>query len=198
MQKIGYNASGADVSAEAIEFGLANGIRNLSVAHEGGISFPEGGFDLILALDVIEHTKDDLEAIKALKRALKPGGIAIITVPAYQWMWGVQDEIAHHFRRYTMPGLTGIIKRVGNFKIIRKTHFNTFLFAPIAIVRVLSRWLNLKKRESDFEIDNRVLSALFYFLFNLETYLLKFVNFPFGVSILAILEKTESDYEQKV
>ncbi len=198
LQKMGYDASGSDVSTEAIKFGLSKGIRNLSVVQGGEINPPEGGFDLILALDVVEHTEDDLRTIRGLKRALKPGGIAIITVPAYQWMWGVQDEVSHHFRRYTMSGLTDAVKRAGNFTVVRKTYFNTFLFGPIAIVRILSKWFNVKDRESDFEINNRILSALFCFIFNLETYLLKFINFPFGVSILVVLEKSKFDHEQKI
>lgn len=195
LQKMGYDASGMDVSSEAIEFGLSKGIRNLSVVRGSEIRPPEGGFDLILALDVIEHTEDDMETTRDLKRALKQGGMAIITVPAYQWMWGVQDEVAHHFRRYTMSSLIDVIKRSGDFKIVHKTYFNALLFAPIAIVRIFSKWFNLKDRESDFEIDNRVLSALFYFIFNIETWLLKFINFPFGVSVLVVLEKTKFNHE---
>ena len=144
-----------------------------------------------MALDVIEHIQDDLGVIEAIKRALRPGGVAIITVPAYQWMWGVQDEVAHHFRRYTMSSITDTIKKSGNFKIVRKTYLNTFLFLPIAIVRILSKWFNLKERESDFDISNRLINSLFYFIFNLETYFLKLVSFPFGVSILLVLKKND-------
>lgn len=196
LQRMGYDASGADVSAEAIEFGLSKGIRNLSVAQGGEIKPLEGGFDLILALDVIEHIKDDLGAIRAIEMALKPGGMAIMTVPAYQWLWGVQDEVAHHFRRYTMSGLADTVKRSSGFKVVRKTYFNTFLFPPIAVVRVLSKCFNLKERESDFSINNWFLNGLFYFIFNLETYFLKLFNFPFGVSILLVLKKNDQ-YSQK-
>ena len=191
LQKLGYDASGTDISAEAIEFGLSKGIRNLSVTLNGEIRPPEGGFDLILALDVIEHIQDDIGAIRTIERALRPGGMAIITVPAYQWLWGVQDEVAHHFRRYTMTGLTSIVKRSGNFKIVRKTYFNTFLFPPIAVVRMFSKWFNLEDRESDFNINNRFLNGLFYFIFNFETYFLKIFSFPFGVSILLVLKKND-------
>lgn len=189
LQRMGFDASGADISAEAIEFGLSRGVKNLSIAQSGKISPPEGRFDLILALDVIEHIEDDSGAIRGIEGALKPGGLAIVTVPAYQWLWGVQDDVARHFRRYTMQSLTAILKKSGDLKVVRKTYFNTFLFAPIAMVRILSKWFNLKKRESDFEISNRFLNGLFYFIFNAETYFLKFLNFPFGVSILMVLRK---------
>ena len=196
LQKLGYDASGNDVSAEAVEFGLSEGVRNISVAQSGKINHSEGGFDLILALDVIEHIEDDSAAVRGLKMALKPEGIVIMTVPAHQWMWGVQDEVAHHFRRYTMTGLTSIVKQSGDLKIVNKTYFNTFLFLPIVFARMLSKWFNLKKRESDFDINNRFLNGLFYFVFNLETYLLKIFSFPFGVSILFVLKNNDS-YSQK-
>ncbi|MDO8496205.1 MAG: class I SAM-dependent methyltransferase [bacterium] len=191
LQKLGYDTSGSDISAEAIEFGLSKDVRNIAVARSGEIEPPEGNFDLILALDVIEHIEDDLGAIGAIERALRPGGMAILTVPAYQWLWGVQDEVAHHFRRYTMTGLTSVVKRSGDLTIIHKTYFNTFLFLPIAVVRMLSKWFNLRERESDFDISNGILNSIFYFIFNLETYFLKLFSFPFGVSILFILKKND-------
>ena len=190
LQKLGFNVSGADVSFEAIDFGLTQGIENLEVVQGAEIRPTEGGFGLILALDVIEHIEDDLGAIRGVERALKPGGMAIITVPAYQWLWGVQDEVAHHYRRYTAGSLAGVLKRATSLKILKKTYFNTFLFFPIVAVRLLSKLLKLKDRESDFDINNRFLNGLFYSVFNLETHFLKFLNFPFGVSVLMVLKKS--------
>ncbi len=189
LQKHGYNVSGTDVSAEAIELGQSRGINNLGVAQIDEIKPPEGGFDLILALDVIEHIQDDSGAVKALQKALKLGGMIIMTVPAYQWLWGIQDNVAHHFRRYTMFGLVDKVKMSSDFKIVRKTYFNTFLFPPIAVVRILSKWFNLKERESDFDISSRLLNGLFYFIFNSEIKFLKYINFPFGVSLLLIARR---------
>ncbi len=190
LQKLGYDASGSDVSAEAIEFGLSRGIPDLSIAQRGEISPPEGGFDLILALDVIEHIQDDSGSIRIIEKALKTsGGKAIITVPAYQWLWGVQDDVAHHYRRYTAGSLAKVLNKNKNLEILRETYFNTFLFPPIAIVRVLSQWFNLKERESDFDINNQLLNNILYFIFNFERIILKHINFYFGVSILAIVRK---------
>ena len=190
LQKLGFNVSGADVSFEAIDFGLTQGIENLEVVQGAEIRPTEGGFGLILALDVIEHIEDDLGAIRGVERALKPGGMAIITVPAYRWLWGVQDEVAHHYRRYTAGSLAGVLKRATSLEILKKTYFNTFLFFPIVAVRLLSKLLKLKDRESDFDINNRFLNGLFYLVFNLETHFLKFLNFPFGVSVLMVLKKS--------
>ena len=196
LQKLGYDASGSDISLEAIEFGLSKGIRNIAAVPNLEISPPEEAFDLILALDVIEHIQDDSGAIRNIERALRPGGLAVITVPAYQWLWGVQDDIAYHYRRYAIGSLTKVLKKNTKLKILRKTYFNTFLFLPIVIVRIFSKWFNLKDRESDFDINSRFLNSLFYFIFNLETYFLKFLNFPFGVSILLVLEKNDKSIQK--
>lgn len=194
LQKRGYDAFGVDSSEDAIKF--RKGINNLSVKKGESLNFSDSSFDLVVALDVIEHIKHDDHAVKGIERILKPGGIIIITVPAYQWMWGVQDEIAKHFRRYTVSSFSQVIRAKSNLKFIRKTYFNTFLFPPIAVVRILSKWFNLKERESDFDINSRFLNSLFYFIFNLETYFLKFCSFPFGVSILLVLKKNDKSIQK--
>ena len=86
----------------------------------------------------------------------------IITVPAYMWMWGIQDEVAHHFRRYTMSSILKLIKSFSGLSVLRKTYFNTFLFSPVATVRLVSKALNLKSRESDFDINNGFLNKILY------------------------------------
>jgi len=187
LQKMSYDASGSDISREAVEFGRKNGVKNIEALQLGEMP-PEDSFDLILALDVIEHIKDDREAVRGLERALKPGGMLIITVPAHQWMWGVQDEAAHHFRRYNMGTLLKLFQGE-NLSVLRKSYFNTFLFLPIAVVRLSSKLFKFKERESDFDINNKLINGIFYPIFNLEAKLLKFMNFPFGVSILMVLRK---------
>jgi len=73
--------------------------------------------------------------------------------------------------------------------IKHSTYFNTFLFLPIALVRLTSKIFGLKKRQSDFDINNPFLDKLFFLIFNFERKLLKHIKFPFGVSILLVLEK---------
>jgi len=198
LQKMGYEVHGLDFEKEAINYGINSGIKNLSIISGDKTGYPDESFDLVMSLDALEHIRNERPVVAELLRILKSGGKMILTVPAYQWLWGVQDEVSHHFRRYTMNSLVSVLGEFPVLKIIRKTYYNTLLFPAIAVVRLLSKRLNIKNRNSDFEINNRILSVLFYFIFNLETCLLKFINFPFGVSILVILEKSRPNHEQKI
>ena len=83
-----------------------SGIEVRSGALPGDIGYQPGSFDLIAALDVIEHIEHieaDLESVQALAKLLRPGARLIITVPAYQWLWSEHDDRNHHKRRYTPP-----------------------------------------------------------------------------------------------
>lgn len=193
LQKIGYDAYGNDFEKEAIDYGLSLGIKNLSLGFGNKLEYPDENFDLVTVFDVLEHIENERPVMLEFIRVLKPGGKIIISVPAYQWMWGVQDNISHHFRRYTAGSLTNVFKNFPELKIIRKTYFNTFLFPSIAVVRLFSKWFNIKSRKSDFELSNTVLDAIFYFIFNMEYNFLKFINFHFGVSILLVLEKNDGN-----
>jgi 2-polyprenyl-3-methyl-5-hydroxy-6-metoxy-1,4-benzoquinol methylase len=191
LQRMGYDAHGLDFEKEAIDYGVNSGVKNLTVGLGDKLEYPDASFDLVISLDVLEHLEDEKPVIAELTRVLKPGGKMMITTSAYKWLWSVHDEISHHFRRYTARSLTNIFEDFSELKMIRKTYYNTLLFPAIAAVRVSSRWFNIKNRKSDFDINNRFLDKLFYFIFNIESYLLKFMNLPFGVSILVILKKVK-------
>lgn len=193
LQKMGCDTHGVDFEKEAVDYGSEAGVSNLTLGTGSKINYPDSSFDMVTAFDILEHIKDEKPSLGELSRVLKPGGKMIISVPAYQWLWGVQDEVSHHFRRYTIKSLAKVIQGFPELNILRKTYYNTLLFPAIAAVRLLSRWFKLEGRKSDFEIDNKILSFLFYSIFNLETHLLKVLNFPFGVSILVVLEKAKNE-----
>ena len=189
LQKRGYQTSGIDISEEAIKYGELRGIKNLKIQDSHKLDYPNGNFNAVLSMDVLEHLEDESWAIKEVERILKPGGKFIIMVPAYQFLWGVQDEVAHHYRRYTLGGLKKKIIGSGKLEISHATYFNTLLFLPIAAVRLSSKIFGLKKRQSDFDINNPFLDKIFFSIFNFERKLLKHMKFPFGVSALLVLEK---------
>src|SRR3989344_1670650 len=191
LARYGYQACGLDVSEEAIKFGLFQGIKNLEVINGYKINFQNNIFDAVFALDVLEHLKDEKLVLDEIKRVLKPGGVFIIMVPAHMFLWGVQDGISHHYRRYTMNSLLKKIEdeKAVSLKVLKKAYFNTFLFLPIAFFRIVSRIFDIKGRESDFDINSPLINRFFFSIFNFERKILKYASFPFGISILLVLKK---------
>jgi dTDP-4-dehydrorhamnose reductase len=184
-----YHSYGIDISEEAIKFGRLQGRKNLEVLDSHKVNYPDNTFDAIVTLDVLEHLEDEEWALKEMERILKPDGVLVVMVPAYKFLWGVQDEVAHHYRRYTRSHLLKKIQTATTLHTVRATYFNTFLFPPIALVRLISRLLGLKKRHSDFDLNNAFLNKIFFSVFNTERKLLKHTKLPFGVSILAVFKK---------
>ncbi|MFX4324646.1 methyltransferase domain-containing protein, partial [Acinetobacter baumannii] len=73
----------------------------------------DGQYDMIAVLDVVEHIEDDVAALEAMAKRLKPGGTILITVPAHQWMWSAHDVVNHHKRRYSKATLIAALERAG-------------------------------------------------------------------------------------
>lgn len=151
------------------------------------IPYEENYFGLITALDVIEHVDRDIDSLKAIRSRLVLGGKAVITVPAYMFLWSSFDEMNEHKRRYTLPELNTKLIQAG-FTVETISYFNTLLFPVVFVVRILN---NALKRDgaSDVDMPNWLMNFVLEKIFGIEKYLLKFVNLPFGVSILAVVRK---------
>jgi SAM-dependent methyltransferase len=183
---------GVDADERAVKFCRSRGERRVQLLQAPTLPFPDHAFDLVTALDVLEHIEDDEGALREVARVLRPGGTLLATVPAYGWMWGAQDEISHHFRRYTAGQLRKLIGRV-RFETERLTYFNTILFPPIAAIRVARRvWRGESDTRSDFEMTqpgvvNRMLAGVF----SSEARWLLHRDLPVGVSLLAVATTPE-------
>ncbi|KAI1693585.1 methyltransferase domain-containing protein [Ditylenchus destructor] len=88
----------------------------------------DGQYDMIAVLDVVEHIEDDVAALEAMAKRLKPGGTILITVPAHQWMWSAHDVVNHHKRRYSKATLIAALERAG-LKWRKLGYFNSLLFS---------------------------------------------------------------------
>jgi SAM-dependent methyltransferase len=181
---------GIDADHDAVRFCRERGVDNVQQASGDDLPFDEGSFDLVTALDVLEHMEDDAAGLSEIHRVLRPGGTLVLTVPAYRFLWGAQDEISHHYRRYTRGELTGRLADAG-FSVQRASYFNALLFPVIAAVR-LARRLRPAPAElrSDFEMTppGRLNRALGW-LFGREAELVGRVNLPFGVSIVTVASR---------
>lgn len=152
------------------------------------VPYPAESFDLIAALDVLEHIEDHTAALQALRGLLKPGGRLLITVPAFPFLWSEHDNSHHHQRRYRRHGLTQLLRGAG-FELSYISHYNTLLFPLIAAVRGVKALLP-GKRIPDDSLPNPTLNQWLYRLFLLERPLIAAQRrLPFGVSLLAVATK---------
>ena len=143
-------------------------------------------FDVLLALDVLEHLDNDVLGLREAARMAKPGGLIVVTVPALPWLWGNQDIINHHRKRYTERSLRRVFSDA-RLPSPRVTYFNTLLFPPIAVMRCLRSVAGSSRQpRSDFDgarpgIANEILAAVF----SLERWWVGRIPMPIGVSLLA-------------
>ncbi|HEY2974427.1 MAG TPA: class I SAM-dependent methyltransferase [Pyrinomonadaceae bacterium] len=143
-------------------------------------------FDVVVALDVLEHLDDDHLSLCEAVRLVKPGGLLLLTVPALPSLWGGQDVVSEHRRRYTRRTLRKLFDDLSLSGYWIK-YFNTFLFPLAASVRLVRRVIGKGNRaRSDFE-DNRpgIINETLAWLFGAESFLIRRAPFPFGVSLVA-------------
>lgn len=179
-------AEGVDVSDDALEFCRRKGLKVQKGLAET-LPYADESFDLTTALDVVEHLDDDIAGMKEMFRVTKRGGYSLIFVPAFMWLWGVQDDISNHRIRYTKSQIVERLRTAG-YEIDRATYANWTFFAPILGGRTIMKLTGIKP-ESENNITINGLNGIFGKLFGAERFWLKNFNFPFGVSIVVVARK---------
>lgn len=186
LQEFGevYNV---DVSAQALKVLKEKGIKNLYKVKGIKLPFKDNFFDVVIALDVLEHIEDDLGALREWSRVMVDSARIIITVPAYQWLWSEHDESLHHFRRHTASGLHRLVNQA-NIKVRKRSYMITFTFPLVVGYRFMSAVFKIKKDQSTTSHVKvpKVINSLFINLLKLESVILNKVSLPFGTSVLLI------------
>lgn len=181
---------GLDFSSDALAFCRSRNLTGLVQGDATSAPFRDGSFDMILALDLIEHVEDDVTAMRGLARLLAPGGVLVIFTPAFQFLWGHQDEVSHHFRRYTAPELRSKIENAG-LRVDKLTYANTFLMPVVWAGRLVHKLRGpssapgMTENSMHPDWSNGLLQSIF----TAERPLLRFMNLPFGVSLLTLATK---------
>ena len=142
------------------------------------------GFDLIAALDVLEHIEDDTSAIDFIVRCMRPGSWLVVTVPAFEFLWSTHDEALHHKRRYVRRELVAKLRNAG-LAVEFQSYFNFLLFGPALAIRLMDR-LRPGTARSGSVRTGPILNRCLRFIFALESRLLERLNPPFGLSIVAL------------
>ena len=110
-------AEGVDISPQAVDFCRERGLDSVKLGAAEQLPYENGSFDLVTALDVVEHLDDDVAGLREMRRVLRPDGRLLLFVPAFMFLWGVQDDVSNHRRRYTLPRL---LKRSGSGRVFRR------------------------------------------------------------------------------
>jgi ubiquinone/menaquinone biosynthesis C-methylase UbiE len=188
LREEGFNEfQGLDLNPEAQRYCSAKGLGHVQLGSILDLPFRDNEFDLLIATDVIEHVDNDALALEEAHRVLRPGGRAIITVPAFMSLWGLQDVVAEHRRRYRMPQLLDRIRQA-RLEVLDRYYFNYLLFVPIFVTRKLLHLLRIPLR-SEFSVNFGLMNAVLRHLFAFDTRSAGYLKPPFGVSILAICRK---------
>lgn len=179
---------GIDLEELPLQFSRQRGHQRVLRASAVQLPFADEAFDLITALDVIEHLADDVQGLRELRRVLKPGAPALIFVPAFEALWGPNDVQSGHQRRYRLAQLRRAVTAAG-LRVEHISYANMAMFLPIWLGRKL---LNLLQRREQAEnrINHPLLNKLLARLFASEANWLRRHTLPFGVSIICVARKS--------
>lgn len=191
---------GTDFSEEALHFCRQRGHNLLAKADAAQLPFPDGSFDIITALDVIEHLDDDLLALTELRRVMRPGGLLIISVPAYPVLWSYWDEILGHRNRYTTGSMRKVVEAAG-LRVRKVSYSNALILAPSVGVRIIK---SLQQKaaerggqggapETDFMPVPSVLNKALIKYYMWEASTLRRRRLPFGLSVVCVAQRVSDN-----
>lgn len=177
-------AEGVDIAEDALAFCRERGLDKVRLGAGEELPYEDGTFDLVTAFDVVEHMDDDLAGLREMRRVLRPGGRVLLFVPTFMFLWGLQDDVSNHRRRYRLPELRRVLEQAG-FEIERTTYANITFFFPILVMRQLMRVTGIKT-DSENNINVTALNGVLGSVLGAESWFLRFMNLPFGVSGLCV------------
>lgn len=157
---------------------------------------PDASVDAIVLLNVLEHVEADDKAMAQIKRILKPGGVAIIEVPAGPHLYDIYDKILMHFRRYTKSSLKALAKSAG-MKVRRSSHLGFFLYPGFWFVKKRNRSkytqanITTMKNQVAQNIRSTRQNPLLSWLMSVELWLGKWLPYPTGIRCLMTCSKAE-------
>ena len=192
----GVKACGFDISAEAISFCRTRNCDKVLQASICEIPFKKQCFDIVLSLDTLSCLDEEAydRSLSEIYRVLKPGGMLILNLPAYQWLISIHDRVVGTKRRCTTGELRQNLEKAG-FSVAKITYRNMFLFPAIAIKRLIDKRLRHKTEmeKSDLEKVPKVFNMLFRAVLVVENKLLSHLSFPFGLSVFCVAKKSPAN-----
>jgi ubiquinone/menaquinone biosynthesis C-methylase UbiE len=180
----------ADASPLALAYASKRGLNRLCESDACRLPFREKSFDLIVALDLLEHVKDDAAALAEFQRVLKPGGRVIITVPAYKGLWSGHDVALMHYRRYVAREVRERFEGAG-LKVKRLSYAMTALYPVVWLFRKLERMKKSANPKAHLVQVTPGLNRMLVGLLAAENTLIGKTNLPYGVTVFCMAQRPE-------
>ena len=183
---------GCDISAEALEMCETRGLTRMRQSRVEQLDFEDESFDVVVSCDVLEHVPEHERAMAEMVRALRPGGICVLTVPAHRRLWSEHDEALQHVRRYEPREFVQLVEGAG-LRIEKLTHAVALALPAIVLYRALKRLLSPSDGRPKTALVrlpgplNRLLVGILGF----ENLLIRHVSLPKGTSLVAVARKQE-------
>lgn len=186
-----WNPIGLDFSPLSLEYCSQRGIRNLLRGDVTALPFKDNCLDLVLALDLIEHVERDDRMVDEVFRVLRPGGYFMATVPAHQWLWSDHDISLHHHRRYSHGNFRELLAGAG-LRPVKYSYGISFTYPGVVAFRMAEKMLKRAKPDGPkahlIHLPGFMNQSLIEVL-KLEATLLRHMDLPFGVSLMALCRK---------
>ncbi|MBO0800221.1 MAG: class I SAM-dependent methyltransferase, partial [Blastocatellia bacterium] len=179
--------NGIDLSRIPLDYSRRRGHRRVLCANAAQLPFADDSFDLVTALDVIEHLDDDVGGLSEIRRVLKATAPAIIFVPAFPILWGPNDDQSGHKRRYRIAQLRRAVERAG-LRIERTSYANIAMFLPILLGRKALTLLG-RSEQAENRLNHPLINKVLSRIFSREAGWLRSHSLPFGVSLLCVARK---------
>lgn len=184
-------AAGFDYSPIALGFCRRRGLATVARGTVTHVPFRSGAFDAVTCFEVLYHAAvpDDLEALREFARVLKPGGVLLLRLPAFEWLRSSHDAMVHTRHRYTAGEVRAKLAAAG-LEPLRVTYANALLFPLVAAVRLVQRLLGRgHAKASDVQETSPLVNAVLLRVLALEGALLARTDMPLGLTVLALARK---------
>ncbi len=156
------------------------------VADLNALPHADERFDAVLCVTALCHrmNTDPGATVRELERVTKPGGLVALMEPGVPRLRRGHDRVTHTARRFDRATLAGLLDAAG-LTVVRSTGAYTFLVPPAAALSVLERG----RSTSDVGRNQSGLGGVLPALARIERALLRRVDLPTGLSVIAIARK---------
>ena len=183
-------AAGIDLTWTGLSYAHERGERAIAQATATSLPFQSGTFDVVTSFDVIYalNDRDEQAALAEMFRVLAPGGHLVVNAAAMDLLKGNHSVLALEVRRYSQHSLRERLQRTG-FTVRRMSYTNASILPIVAAVRLVQRVSGHEELDEEIAVPPAPINAALTAALTVESALLRFVNMPFGSSLMALAQK---------